>query len=427
MKILSKVFLATLAIATLTLTSCNNDEPASNSATFTVTIENTFEAKNYLASGTVGGLILPTEEMSFSFNAGKGTYLSFASMFVQSNDLFYGFADTGLKLYDDDGNPVTGDVSSSVQLWDAGTEVNEMPGAGPNQAPRQSAPNTGMDENGTIQVVNDAFTYPNTADVIEVTLTHDGGTEFTVKIKNVSNNSSLATPLAGGVWGVHGEGVKLFENGTTASAGLEAIAEDGDNTAMEMNLASNTGYASPYAPGVWATHDNGTMPIFTNGVADRGEGLEALAEDGVPSTLNDILMAKTGIISNGIFNTPDGATAAGPLMPSNTYSFTFEAKEGDVLSLATMLVHTNDLFYGFGDSGIELFANGQAVTGDVTGSLKLWDAGTEVNEYPGAGNNQPARGGAGTGADENGTVQVVDDNFTYPATADAIKITITAQ
>ena len=50
--------------------------------------------KKYLATGTVGGLIMPDNEMSFSFNAGKGHYLSFATMFVQSNDLFYGFGDT---------------------------------------------------------------------------------------------------------------------------------------------------------------------------------------------------------------------------------------------------------------------------------------------------------------------------------------------
>ena len=60
----------------------------------------------------------------------KGSYLSFANMFVKSNDLFYGFADTGLALYDANGDAVTGDVTMHVQLWDAGTEVNQEPGNG---------------------------------------------------------------------------------------------------------------------------------------------------------------------------------------------------------------------------------------------------------------------------------------------------------
>jgi hypothetical protein len=425
MKILSKIFL--LSLIAFGFASCDEEIPDPATGTFTVTVENVLSPKKYLATGTVGGLIMPDNEMSFSFNAGKGHYLSFATMFVQSNDLFYGFDDTGLALYDANGDAVTGDVTSSVTLWDAGTEVNEMPGSGPNQAPRQSAANTGMDENGLVQLVNDAFTYPMTSAVIEVTLTHDGGTEFTATIKNVSSSSSLPTPFAGGVWGIHGSGDKLFEAGTAASAGLEAIAEDGDNAAMAANLTENTGYASPFAPGVWALHESGQEPIFTANTADNGDGLEGLAEDGDPSTLNAALEANNNVSSNGVFNTPDGASAAGPLMPGNTYSFTFTAEEGDYLSLATMLVHTNDLFYGFGGSGIALFENGTAISGDVTSKLELWDAGTEVNEYPGAGNNQPARGGAMSGADEGGLVRITSDAFTYPANSDAIKITITKQ
>jgi hypothetical protein len=92
-----------------------------------------------------------------------------------------------------------------------------------------------------------------------------------------------------------------------------------------------------------------------------------------------------------------------------------------------MLVHSNDLFYAFGDAGIALFNNGTAVTGDVTSQIQLWDVGTEVNEFPGAGNNQPARGGAGNGDDENGNVQPVNDIFTYPSVNEAIRITIQAQ
>lgn len=230
--------------------------------------------------------------------------------------------------------------------------------------------------------------------------------------------------MAPGAWTVHGGEVQLFTEGETANAGLEGIAEDGANELTVTDLAATTGYTSPLAPGVWAVHSGDANPIFTDGVADAGNGLEALAEDGDPSGLNATLASATGVNSNGVFNTPVGASGAGPLLPGGMYTFTFDAAEGDYLSLATMLVHSNDLFYGFEDMGISLFSNGSPIQGDITSSIDLRDAGTEVNEYPGAGNNQPARGGGNSGADENGTVRLVNDGFSYPTVADAIRVTI---
>jgi len=48
--------------------------------------------------------------------------------------------------------------------------VNQAPGAGPDQAPRQAGPNTGAAENGVVQPVSDGFTYPDTANLILVTI-----------------------------------------------------------------------------------------------------------------------------------------------------------------------------------------------------------------------------------------------------------------
>ena len=422
-----------LIVVAFTVTSCNKEDdptpnPMTESANFTVTIENVMEAKDYMATGT-NGFLMPGESESFTFNAGKGSYLSFATMFVQSNDLFYGFGEAGLALYDGNGDPVTGDVTGMVELWDAGTEVNEEPGVGPNQAPRQSGPNTGDDENGTVELIqdiNDGFTYPTTNTILKISIAHDGGTEFTVTLENVSGSATLPTPLAPGVWVVHDENVQLFAAGEASPEGLEGLAEDGTNQTLADNLAADTGYFSPFAPGVFVIHESG-MPLFIDGQADFGDGLEALAEDGDPSVLDTPLKSLNGVKTNGIFNTPTGASGPGPLLPGGTYTFTFEAEEGDYLNFATMLVHSNDLFYAFDDAGLALFNNGTAISGDVTSQIELWDAGTEVNEYPGAGNNQPARGGANSGADEIGNVQIVNDNFTYPAVNAAIKVTIQAQ
>jgi hypothetical protein len=96
-------------------------------------------------------------------------------MYVQSNDLFYGPGSSGIDLFSN-GEPLSGDITDMILFYDAGTEVNEQPGVGPNQAPRQPAPNTGADEGGTVRLVSDVsdgFAYPAVNEVIEVTITAD--------------------------------------------------------------------------------------------------------------------------------------------------------------------------------------------------------------------------------------------------------------
>lgn len=75
-----------------------------------------------------------------------GYKLTFATMYVQSNDWFFAPGADGIELFDADGEPLVGDVTSSVYLWDAGTEADQTSGEGADQAPRQSGPNTGDDD-----------------------------------------------------------------------------------------------------------------------------------------------------------------------------------------------------------------------------------------------------------------------------------------
>ena len=116
------------------------------------------------------GPLLPGGTYSFTVEAAMAMRLYFATMFVQSNDLFYAPGD-GIELMGKDGMPMTGDMTPMVQLWDAGTEQNEPPGTGANQAPRQSGANTGPAENGTVQEVETGDKYPDTAAVIKVSIT----------------------------------------------------------------------------------------------------------------------------------------------------------------------------------------------------------------------------------------------------------------
>jgi hypothetical protein len=115
--------------------------------------------------------IRPGQVFEFTFRAKPGDKLSFATMFGQSNDLFYSPDEGGIAVFDTQNRPISGDITSQILLWDDGTEVNQEPGIGSQQGPRQKSPNTGTTENGVVRLVQDAFTYPETAKVMRVTIT----------------------------------------------------------------------------------------------------------------------------------------------------------------------------------------------------------------------------------------------------------------
>ena len=69
-----------------------------------------------------------------------------------------------------------------------------------------------------------------------------------------------------------------------------ADSQTGETVAEELvtfririqNIAPESETPTLFAPGAWVLHSE-PDPLFTNGEADRGEGLEMLAEDGDPT------------------------------------------------------------------------------------------------------------------------------------------------
>jgi hypothetical protein len=102
--------------------------------------------------------------------AKPGDRFTFSVMFGQSNDLFYAPKGGSMALFDKAGRPILGDRTAEVALYDAGTEVNQVPGVGPDQGPRQKAWRQGELEHGTVWPVRDAWAYPPLAEVIRVTV-----------------------------------------------------------------------------------------------------------------------------------------------------------------------------------------------------------------------------------------------------------------
>ncbi|MCY4536989.1 MAG: spondin domain-containing protein [Chloroflexi bacterium] len=439
---------ATLVLALLLVISGGVLADHHEGATFTVTIENIsgiglFDNTGVAAvpvGGESAGPALPGGAYEFVIQAEAGDTLTFATMLAQSNDLFFAPDEAGIALYDDEGNAISGDVSDQVDLWDAGTEVNQPIGEGDEQAPRQAGPNTGADEMGVVQLVSDlddGLAYPAASDIIAVSLDAGEMGQFTVRVENVSGDSMFATPITPVFWLVESRDMMMDDAMMMSGAlftsghpdfgyGLESLAEDG-NPATLAEVMGGGDFATPLAPVVWALHEDmmGVGVFFTTGEADRGEGLEALAEDGNPAALADSL----GDIRHGVQAVPDGADGPGPAFPGGSYSFGFEASAGDRLSFATMFVQSNDLFFGPDEDGIALFDDmGHPIEGRITRHIDLWDAGTEVNQEPGVGADQaPRQAAANTGADEMGPVQLVADSgdgYSYSSVAALVRVTI---
>jgi hypothetical protein len=438
--LLSRTRYALALLASLAVVSgCGDDETS-----FVVSVENISSTYDFLDSGAnsipVGaeeaGPVTPGNAYEVIVAGPPGSRLSFASMFVMSNDYFYAPDPAGIALFDDDGVAVSGDITDMVYLWDAGTEINQEPGNGADQAPNQAAPDTGAaDPNNKVRLASDAFgNLPEVRDVIRVRLTALSGNRFRLRIENVSTPTTLqfmggdsAVYLAPVAWVVHTREGALFSVGEVAPVGLEAHAEDGDPTALVASLNASTGLTSPIAPGVFAVHGEDDSPFFSSGLVDRGEGLESLAEDGDPTVLQETLRTRTQVRDSGVFNTAEGAAGPGPAASGERYEFRIRARAGDRLSLATMLVQSNDLFFSFGPRGIALFdENDDPINGDVSDQLALWDVGTEQNEFPGAGPNQaPRQAGPDTGPSESLVITQPDDEFEYPPVRNFLRVTLT--
>ncbi|MFC7045102.1 spondin domain-containing protein [Halobacteriaceae archaeon GCM10025711] len=211
---------------------------------------------------------------------------------------------------------------------------------------------------------------------------------------------------------------------TTLLVRIENVSTD---TTLQTTLEDDGGEQPvPLSPGAFAVHRSGE-PIFTPGEPERNNGLEEIAEDGDPSRLADALAGDESVRSSGAFTTPVGGTEPAPIGPGGAYEFEVTARPEDRLSFATMFVPSNDLFYAPDPGGLPLFRGVEPRTGDVTDRVALWDAGTEINEEPGVGENQVQRQrGPGVGLVERGTVANIRDvnGYDYPRVDEVVQVTI---
>ncbi len=204
-----------------------------------------------------------------------------------------------------------------------------------------------------------------------------------------------------------------------------------ENISNPEGMTASNGQKFPFAlsPGMFVLSDKNAA-LFTEGKPARKNSLEMQAEDGDPSGLVASLVAMHHSSNlHGVFNTPVGAMAAGPIRPGDSYEFTITAAPGMKFFMTQMFGQSNDWFYAPGANGIALFdAKGMPVNGDITDQFYLWDAGTEKDEEIGIGPNQgPRQKGPNTGEDEHGVVHRVNDERWTGKNKEFFRVTITPE
>lgn len=163
----------------------------------------------------------------------------------------------------------------------------------------------------------------------------------------------------------------LAAAGMVAAFAVPAVADDGSQTGTFEVTIMNLAATQPISPPVVVSHDYGTH-FFQRGAA-ASPGIVAIAEDGDPSVAVGALSGAPFVTD--VVNVGQPLTLAGTTFGDFTDSVTIqiEAQRDDVISVAGMLICTNDGFAG-GDS-LALPRSGRP----ATYYLNAYDAGSEYN------------------------------------------------
>lgn len=387
-----------LTLVTLLAASCKKNNSI-NTEQGTITIENVLNSKPLVQSGTFKGggtppVIFPGQSVSFSFYAGPGQALSFATMYGWSNDLFFAPENPGIKLYDDAGKPLTGDVSAQIKLWDNGTRINQAPGMNvthPGVAETSPQPVTeviGTDAQGN--------NYLPASQLLKTTLAYDGNSKFTITLMNNSGETLNETPFSPGVWaisynagGTLQNAMPIYTKGQPGANGLTNIAEMGDNAMLSTYLTGMTGIFTPLSPVLVVVYNGNNNPFYKTGENDRGEGLKELAQMGNADILAAALRTKTGVKQVYVLKEPTTTVLLPKIgaAPGGKVSQQLQLAQGDRVAIATMYGFSKDWFFATKANGIGME---DIKNSDLSSLVGLFDNGTAVDLFPGASGMAPA-------------------------------------
>ncbi len=151
---------------------------------------------------------------------------------------------------------------------------------------------------------------------------------------------------------------------------VPATADSGEVRTYEVTI-TNLSDSQPISPPVVVTHDRG-VNFWARGAA-ASDGIVAIAEDGNPAVAFDALSAMVGSGVTDVVNVGQPLTRAGTTFGdfSDSVTITIDAERGDRLSLAGMLICTNDGFVGINSLRVP--------NTERTVHARAYDAGSEIN------------------------------------------------
>jgi hypothetical protein len=212
---------------------------------------------------------------------------------------------------------------------------------------------------------------------VDLQILQTGGMSFQVTLTNTSGATAFPGILSPVAWALTDGNARLFELDARASAGLEALAEDGNAARLVAELAQ--------MPGVGGHAVAGSAPL------------------------------------------PAGQTATFSVTASMSHRY---------LQVASMILPSNDTFLAFQDKGVELVtetgevrSNGE-IAAEIADLLVAWDAGTEQNQASALGPDMAGPGlqpAPNTGrAEGDTTVRLATSGlWPFPAIGDLVRVTIT--
>lgn len=308
-------------------------------------------------------------------NADAHAFFSYVSMVIPSNDAYVANGNpTAYPLFGENGDFLTREIMIlGSDVNDAGTEINdELP---ENTAFfGQGAPNTGETENG-------------------VNTDHPG-------FKPASEGGILADPM--------------FANADFTASGytlgkITVRRVQPKPTPVSVTFRNGASVGGTFQTPVWIGVHDGSFDLFDLN-SPASEALERLAEDGTTAPISQWFQdsgagrIETTVISNGEIP---------PFAPGESTTITLELDANDpqdrYLSFASMVIPSNDAFVGNSDPKAYPIFDEQGMLVQeriIISNLRVYDAGTEVNDELPENTAFLAQMAPNTGVIEGGVVTV---------------------
>ncbi len=207
----------------------------------------------------------------------------------------------------------------------------------------------------------------------------------------------------------------LGRSSAAALLGLSSLLTQAATVSVTLtNLAPADGVGlSP----LWVGFHNGSFDSFNAGSA-ASQGIERIAEDGNAGVLGSLFSASAAATAGGVTGTLPGPPAFPGAVRSLTLSNVDLLGSGRYFSYGAMVVVSNDFFIANDNPfqhDLSSIAGGGTISLLVGGNGRVWDAGTEVNDFAfslanGAFGFGGGQTGANQGTDQNGVVTLVTGN-----------------